>query len=193
MSFAANGKQKTTTTTMVQAPILERRAVLHAAVTRKHSGLAIHSAQTSASHHPHDTCRGIADATTKEMASLSVEEAHPHEELICALFDVPLTPQAVAAWIDREHEYKFVAIQSYRLDGSPEERMAVCTFPVLGLHHAWHQHCICSSAPYGQHRPSQWLHVATATQWCCCNRASGGAGDVRAVGRGGVQEAPLRA
>jgi hypothetical protein len=59
------------------------------------------------------------------MASLSVEEATEDEELVVALFDVPMTPEAVAAWIDREHEYKFVAVQSYQLDGTPETRMAV--------------------------------------------------------------------
>lgn len=60
------------------------------------------------------------------MASLSVEAAEEHEELVVALFDVPMTPEAVAAWIDREHEYRFVAVQAYQLDGTPESRMAVC-------------------------------------------------------------------
>jgi hypothetical protein len=68
------------------------------------------------------------------MASLSVEEAGPDEQLVVALFDVPMSAEAVAAWIDREHEYKFVAVQAYRLDGAPEERMAVRTRLMLRMH-----------------------------------------------------------
>ena len=45
-----------------------------------------------------------------EIGSLSCELAHPSSELVVSLFEVPFTPAAVAAFIEREHEFSFRAV-----------------------------------------------------------------------------------
>ena len=60
------------------------------------------------------------------MSSLSVEPVEHSSELVVSLFEVPLTAEAVAAWIEREHEFRFTAVQTYKADGTPEEHLAVC-------------------------------------------------------------------
>ena len=40
------------------------------------------------------------------MSSLSVEE-HPGAEVVVSLFEVPATPASVAAFIEREHEFRW--------------------------------------------------------------------------------------
>jgi len=59
------------------------------------------------------------------MSSLSVEPCAGGEALVVSLFEVPKTRAAVAAWLDREHEFRFLAAQPYAPDGQPERRLAV--------------------------------------------------------------------
>lgn len=73
-------------------------------------------------------CRGIANPATKEMSSLSVEPAAESADLVVSLFEIEKTPEAVAAWIEREHEFRFIAVQPYALDGTPEAQLAVRLF-----------------------------------------------------------------
>ncbi|KAF8058915.1 hypothetical protein HT031_005483 [Scenedesmus sp. PABB004] len=68
--------------------------------------------------------RGIARPATREVASLSCEPC-PGSELVVSLFDVPFTPAAVAAFIEREHEFRFVAVAPLELDASPTRALAV--------------------------------------------------------------------
>ena len=70
--------------------------------------------------------RGIAREETGEVSSLSVEE-HPGGSIVVTLFEVEATPQAVEAFIQREHEFRFVAVQPRGMDGG-EERPAVRPF-----------------------------------------------------------------
>jgi hypothetical protein len=71
--------------------------------------------------------RGIANLDTKEMSSLSVEPANEDDEIVVSLFEVSLTPEAVVAWIDREHEFRFVAVQPLTMQGAAEPHFAVRT------------------------------------------------------------------
>ncbi|KAL4443866.1 hypothetical protein ABPG75_011603 [Micractinium tetrahymenae] len=69
--------------------------------------------------------RGIARPETREVSSLSVEE-HPGSEIVVSLFEVEATPASVAAFIEREHEFRFVAVEPLRFEcGSPIGRRAV--------------------------------------------------------------------
>lgn len=70
--------------------------------------------------------RGIARLDTKEMASLSVETGTPDDSIVVAMFEIPKTPAAVAAWFKRESEYRFLAVETESLQGDPEDRLAVC-------------------------------------------------------------------
>lgn len=54
--------------------------------------------------------RGIARPETKEISSLSVEP-HPDSEIIVTVFEIPATPHSIAAFIEREHEFRFVAVE----------------------------------------------------------------------------------
>lgn len=54
--------------------------------------------------------RGVARPATREVASLSVEPC-AGTTLQVALFDVPATDAVAAALLDREHEFKFVAVE----------------------------------------------------------------------------------
>jgi hypothetical protein len=45
---------------------------------------------------------------------------------VVSLFEVPYTPDNVAAFIAREHEFRFLAVQPYDLSGQePTQRLAV--------------------------------------------------------------------
>eukprot|EP00877_Chromochloris_zofingiensis_P014569 jgi/Chrzof1/9366/Cz04g00060.t1 len=68
--------------------------------------------------------RGIAKADTKEMSSLSCEPYAGHE-VVVSLFEVPYNPEAVAAFINREHEFRLVAVRPTTLEGTPLDRLAV--------------------------------------------------------------------
>lgn len=69
--------------------------------------------------------RGIARPETREVSSLSVEE-HPDSEIVVSLFEVEATPASVAAFIEREHEFRFVAVEPLHSDsGRPLGRRAV--------------------------------------------------------------------
>jgi hypothetical protein len=46
--------------------------------------------------------------------------------LVVSLFEVPYTPDNVAAFIAREHEFRFLAVQPYDLSGQEAtQRLAV--------------------------------------------------------------------
>ena len=62
------------------------------------------------------------------MASLSVEPSGPEDSIIVAMFETPYTKEAVAAWLEREHEYRFLAVRAESLEGTPSPRLAVCCF-----------------------------------------------------------------
>ncbi|CAD7697545.1 unnamed protein product [Ostreobium quekettii] len=68
--------------------------------------------------------RGIANQETGEISSVGVEPCEG-KELWVAAFEVAATPQAVKAFIEREHEFRFVAVRPVTPEGVPEERMAV--------------------------------------------------------------------
>jgi hypothetical protein len=50
--------------------------------------------------------RGIARPETREVSSLSVEE-HPGAEIVVSLFEVEASPESIAAFIQREHEFRW--------------------------------------------------------------------------------------
>lgn len=68
--------------------------------------------------------RGIARPHTGEISSLSCEPC-PGSSVVVSLFEVPASPASVAAFIAREHEFRFVAVQPTNLDGTPAGRTAV--------------------------------------------------------------------
>ncbi|KAI8472730.1 MAG: hypothetical protein J3K34DRAFT_412916 [Monoraphidium minutum] len=68
--------------------------------------------------------RGIARPETGEISSLSCEPA-AGADIVVALFEVPFSPDAVRAFIAREHEFRFVAVQPESLDGGKQEQLAV--------------------------------------------------------------------
>ena len=71
--------------------------------------------------------RGIANLETREMGSLSCEAAAGAELVVC-LFDIALDGEFVAAWVEREHEYQFVATPVFTSDGEAlPERALLCT------------------------------------------------------------------
>ena len=50
--------------------------------------------------------RGIARPETREVSSLSVEE-QPGAEIVVSLFEVEASPESIAAFIQREHEFRW--------------------------------------------------------------------------------------
>jgi hypothetical protein len=57
--------------------------------------------------------RGIANAATREVASLSIERvalSGNDDPMVVTAFDAPYTPESVAAFVAREHEFRFVAV-----------------------------------------------------------------------------------
>ena len=71
--------------------------------------------------------RGIANLETREMGSLSCEAAAGAELVVC-LFDVTLDEDFVSAWVEREHEYQYVATPVFAPDGTAlPERALLCT------------------------------------------------------------------
>lgn len=69
--------------------------------------------------------RGIARPETGEISSLSCEQ-RAGSELVVSLFEVPFSADSVAAFIAREHEFRFLAVQPYDLAGqAPTAQLAV--------------------------------------------------------------------
>jgi len=68
--------------------------------------------------------RGIARPQTMEISSLSVEE-HSESSIVVSLFEVDATNEAIAAFIEREHEFRFVAVRPESYPGGDPERPAV--------------------------------------------------------------------
>ena len=56
--------------------------------------------------------RGIARPDTGEVSSLSVEE-HEGSEIYVTLFEIEATPEAITSFIEREHEFRFMAVQPH--------------------------------------------------------------------------------
>ncbi|GAB4822485.1 hypothetical protein N2152v2_009531 [Parachlorella kessleri] len=111
-------------------PAAARRPLLamqsgHVELDEEFTGLADeHGLMTIAGFGDIFFARGIARLETLEMSSLSVEEA-PGHEVIVTLFEVEATPGSIQAFIQREHEFRFVAVEPHHLDGSPTGRKAV--------------------------------------------------------------------
>ena len=59
------------------------------------------------------------------MSSLSVEAGADTDTIVVSLFEVRKTEASIAAWIDREHEFRFLAVQPYSMDGLKEAQLAV--------------------------------------------------------------------
>lgn len=75
--------------------------------------------------------RGIARPDTGEISSLSCEEAEEDcsgggggQAIWVVLFEVAATPASVAAFTEREHEFRFVAVQPLSV-ARKKERLAV--------------------------------------------------------------------
>lgn len=56
--------------------------------------------------------------------------------LVVSLFEVPFSPDNVAAFIAREHEFRFLAVQPYDLAGKQAAGLAVSFFLPVCLVHA---------------------------------------------------------
>jgi hypothetical protein len=57
--------------------------------------------------------RGIADAPTREVASLSIERVGnttPTEPMVVTAFEAPYDSETIAAFVAREHEFRLVAV-----------------------------------------------------------------------------------
>ncbi|KAL0033086.1 hypothetical protein WJX79_002182 [Trebouxia sp. C0005] len=71
--------------------------------------------------------RGIARLETGEISSLSCESQRG-EEIVVSVFDVPGHRTAIQAFLEREHEFKLVAVQTWTLENVPLPRLSVlCT------------------------------------------------------------------
>mmetsp|Transcript_2984 Transcript_2984/g.10774 ORF Transcript_2984/g.10774 Transcript_2984/m.10774 type:complete len:306 (-) Transcript_2984:608-1525(-) len=69
--------------------------------------------------------RGIANLETKEMSSLSVEPC-PGESIVVSLFE--LSSEEIGSFIEREHEFRFTAVQTEEMDGTVSRKLSVaCT------------------------------------------------------------------
>ncbi|KAJ7518670.1 hypothetical protein O6H91_20G002900 [Diphasiastrum complanatum] len=66
--------------------------------------------------------RGIANIETKEISSLSVEPCHG-ESIVITIFEISLSQ--VSAFIEREHEFRFLAVTPISLEGKPFPQQAV--------------------------------------------------------------------
>ncbi|KAK9802978.1 hypothetical protein WJX73_002803 [Symbiochloris irregularis] len=67
---------------------------------------------------------GIARPSTKEIASLSCEEC-PDQAIVTSLFQIQADMKSVEAFIDREHEFRFLAVDVNLLDGRQWPHKAV--------------------------------------------------------------------
>jgi len=70
--------------------------------------------------------RGIANAATREMSSLSVEPSDdPAAEIVVSQFEVSMTDEELDRFVEREHEFRFVAVRCVDATGRPDGRLAV--------------------------------------------------------------------
>jgi hypothetical protein len=70
--------------------------------------------------------RGVARPASREVASLSVEPAPAGSPpLVVSLFEVGATPAEAAALVDREHEFRLVAVPALDEAGADTGRLAV--------------------------------------------------------------------
>lgn len=93
----------------------------------------------------------LAAATTlvqKEVSSLSCE---PWEggELVVSLFEVPANTASIAAFIEREHEFRFLAVHPTTLQGQSTGRVAV-SHTACPLLHRCSKYCVMHVC--------RWLH-----------------------------------
>ncbi|KAL3700118.1 hypothetical protein R1sor_018140 [Riccia sorocarpa] len=73
--------------------------------------------------------RGIANVETKEMSSLSVEP-FPGESIVVTVFEI--SESEVPAFIEREHEFRFLAITVHSLEGEISAHKALLLDSLLG-------------------------------------------------------------
>jgi hypothetical protein len=71
--------------------------------------------------------RGIARPETGEISSLSCEEC-AGEQIVVTLFEMESTPESRRAYVEREHEFRFLAVQCEDLSGNPCPTLAVRPF-----------------------------------------------------------------
>ena len=68
--------------------------------------------------------RGIARPETGEISSLSCEECEG-QEIVVALFEIQSTAESRKAYVEREHEFRFLAVQCEDLHGKSCPTLAV--------------------------------------------------------------------
>lgn len=68
--------------------------------------------------------RKIARPETGEISSLSCEECEG-EEIVVTLFEIQSTPESREAYVEREHEFRFLAVQCEDFSGNPCPTLAV--------------------------------------------------------------------
>ena len=68
--------------------------------------------------------RDIARPETAEISSLSCEPCQG-QEIVVSLFDIPVNENSVHAFIEREHEFKLVAVQTWTLHNDPNSCLSV--------------------------------------------------------------------
>ena len=66
--------------------------------------------------------RGIANLETKERSSLSVEPCEG-ESIVVSLFE--MSAEEIGSFIEREHEFRFRAVQTEEMDGSMSSKLSV--------------------------------------------------------------------
>lgn len=88
------------------------------------------------------------------MASLSVEQGTPDDSIVVAVFETPKTPEAVAAWLHRECEYRFLAVRTETLAGDLDENLSVRCPLVLGRSPAVLGAVVAESIQACRHIPS---------------------------------------
>lgn len=69
--------------------------------------------------------RGIARPETGEISSLSAEPAGPDDFLTVSLFEIDGGGDAVRAFVEREHEFRFMSVDALGMDAAPTGRRAV--------------------------------------------------------------------
>ncbi|XVF38776.1 hypothetical protein REPUB_Repub20aG0131000 [Reevesia pubescens] len=79
--------------------------------------------------------RGIAKPETKEISSLSVEP-YEGETLIVTVFEIKKSE--IPAFIERELEFRFLAVLPETLDGEPFANPAVCENLIIFWFFSWH-------------------------------------------------------
>jgi hypothetical protein len=73
--------------------------------------------------------RGIARPETGEVSSLSVEE-HGGSEIYVTLFEIEATPEAISSFVEREHEFRFMAVRPYAISHENEDEIEAVTADV---------------------------------------------------------------